>query len=106
MEVKDRGYFSEPPKIQTPIERRDKRKYYRFHRDYGHNTNECQTLKDEIETLIRRGYLSRYMAKKVDHPKPTEEKATKQPQDNRPTVGVILTIYDGKASTSDQKLKL
>ena len=37
MEVKDRGYFSEPPKIRIPIERRDKRKYCRFYKDYGHN---------------------------------------------------------------------
>ena len=71
MEVKDRGYFLKPPKIWTSIERRDKRKYCRFHRDYGHNTNECQTQKDDIEALIRREHLSHYVAKKVDQPKPT-----------------------------------
>ena len=82
MEVKDRRYFPEPPKIWTPIERRDKRKYYRLHKDYGHNTDECQTLKDEIEMLIRRGHLSCYVAKKVDQSKPVEKKAVEQPQDN------------------------
>ena len=79
MEVKDQGYFSEPPKIWTPIEWRDKRKYYHFHRYYGHNTDECQTLKYKIEMLIRRGHLSSYVAKKDDQPKPAEEKAAEKP---------------------------
>ena len=78
MEVKDRGYFLKHLKIRTPTERRDKRKYYRFHRDYGHNTDECQTLKDEIETLLHRGHLFHYVAKKDDQSKPVEEKAAEQ----------------------------
>ncbi|XP_058106953.1 uncharacterized protein LOC131250688 [Magnolia sinica] len=36
---------------------RDKRKYCRFHRDHGHNTADCVDLKDEIETLVRKGHL-------------------------------------------------
>ena len=30
----------------------DKSKYYNFHCDYGYQTNDCVTLKDEIEALI------------------------------------------------------
>ena len=93
MEVKDQGYFSKPLKIRTPMEQRDKRKYCRFYRDYGHNTDECRTLKDEIKALICRGYLSFYMARKADQPKPTKEKAIEQSQDNQLTVGVISIIY-------------
>ena len=53
--------------------------------------------------LIRRGHLSRYVAKKEDQPNPVEEKAAEQPQDNRPTVEVISTICGGEASTSNQE---
>ena len=74
MEVKDRGYFSKPSKIRTSIEQRDKRKYYRFHRDYGHNIDECRTLKDDIEALICRRHLSCYVAKKADLAPASEEK--------------------------------
>ncbi|XP_057997721.1 uncharacterized protein LOC131176668 [Hevea brasiliensis] len=35
------------------VGKRDKGKFYRFHEDYGHTTNECRQLKDEIERLIR-----------------------------------------------------
>ena len=105
MKVKDQRYFSEPPKIRTPIEWRHKMKHCCFHRDYDHNIDECRTLKDEIEMLIHRGHLSRYVAKKGDQPKPIEEKAAEQSQDNRATVGVISTICSGEASTGNQETK-
>ena len=38
----------------------NKSKYCKFHRDYGHDTNDCVTLKDKIETLIRKGRLTKY----------------------------------------------
>ncbi|CAA0825719.1 Unknown protein, partial [Striga hermonthica] len=31
--------------------------YCRFHKDYGHNTDECRHLKNEIEILIKAGHL-------------------------------------------------
>ena len=58
---------------------RDKGKYYHFHKDYGYNTDECRTLKDDIEALTWHGHLSRYVAKKTDQAKPAEEKAIEQP---------------------------
>ena len=37
-------------------------KYCEFHRDYGHRTDNCIQLKREIEFLIRRGYLQRFIS--------------------------------------------
>ena len=50
--------FPLPKKKKFPLA--DKLKYYKFHKDYGHDTNDCVTLKDEIESLIRRGWLGQY----------------------------------------------
>ncbi|KAL8117725.1 hypothetical protein AgCh_015558 [Apium graveolens] len=38
----------------------DKSKYCRFHKNAGHDTDECRQLKDEIEFLIQKGRLSNY----------------------------------------------
>ncbi|RZS16869.1 hypothetical protein BHM03_00048936 [Ensete ventricosum] len=47
--------------MKSHPERRDKRRYYRFHREYGHDTEECRDLQYQIEDLIRRGHLRRYI---------------------------------------------
>ncbi|KAL0381940.1 UNVERIFIED_CONTAM: hypothetical protein Slati_4608200 [Sesamum latifolium] len=36
-------------------------KFCRFHNDYGHSTEECRHLKNEIERLIQNGYLQEYV---------------------------------------------
>ena len=41
---------------------RDNTRYCEFHRDYGHRTDDCIQLKREIEYLIRRGYLRRFIS--------------------------------------------
>ena len=38
----------------------DKNKYCRFHKDVGHDTDDCRQLKDEIEFLIRKGNLNHF----------------------------------------------
>ncbi|CAA0808215.1 Unknown protein, partial [Striga hermonthica] len=40
--------------------------YCRFHKDYGHNTDECRHLKNEIERLIKTGHLKEFIYKDRD----------------------------------------
>ncbi|RZS00502.1 hypothetical protein BHM03_00030208 [Ensete ventricosum] len=37
------------------------RRYCRFHRDYGHDTEECNDLRNQIEDLIHQGHLHRFI---------------------------------------------
>ncbi|PIM99045.1 hypothetical protein CDL12_28463 [Handroanthus impetiginosus] len=37
-------------------------KFCQFHNDYGHDTDECAHLKNEIEKLIKKGYLREFIA--------------------------------------------
>ena len=41
----------------------DKNKYCRFHKDYGHYTEDCRDLKEQIEELIQKGKLQKYARK-------------------------------------------
>ena len=41
---------------------RDNTKYCEFHRDYGHRTDNCIQLRREIEYLIQRGFLRRFIS--------------------------------------------
>ncbi|KAL8478733.1 hypothetical protein ACS0TY_030567 [Phlomoides rotata] len=36
-------------------------KFYHFHNDYGHNTNDCFQLRDEIKRFIQVGHLKEFV---------------------------------------------
>nr|GFA15531.1 reverse transcriptase domain-containing protein [Tanacetum cinerariifolium] len=50
--------FQPPPPMVTLVEKRNSNKFYDFHNDKGHNTDECMQLKKQIEELVRVGKLS------------------------------------------------
>ena len=57
---------------------RDNTKYCEFHRDYGHNTEYCIQLKREIEFLIRRGYLRRFISSESQPQNQAQNQASAQ----------------------------
>ena len=57
MQIRDNPSLQWPKPINSPAERRDMNKYYRFHQDHRYCTNKCKHLKDQVETLIRQGKL-------------------------------------------------
>ncbi|GAV59925.1 LOW QUALITY PROTEIN: hypothetical protein CFOL_v3_03456, partial [Cephalotus follicularis] len=65
-----------PEKMRSPVEKRDLEKYRQYHRDHGHDTEECRQLKNQIEDMIQKGHLCK---------------------------GVIHTIYEGVVSGGDHK---
>ncbi|KAL2512312.1 Ribonuclease H [Abeliophyllum distichum] len=85
-----------PKKMWAPPHRRDETKYCKFHRDHGHDTEDCQQLKEEIERLIKRGQLSKFV--KADKEKGKEAEYRQQPP---PRAGVINVIVGGIAVGGD-----
>ena len=56
-EIKDEPSLKWPRPLHSSPSIHDKRKYYRFHKDHGHYTEDCKDLKEQIEELIRKGKL-------------------------------------------------
>jgi hypothetical protein len=58
--------FKPPPKMRTPPVKRNSQKYCGYHCDHGHRTEECLSLKREIERFIRLGKLKKFMVGNMD----------------------------------------
>ena len=63
MQIKDEHYLKWPKPLHSSPNVHDKKKYCRFHRDHGHYTEDCWDLKEQIEKLIRKGKLQKYVKK-------------------------------------------
>ena len=61
-EVRNEQFLRWPTQMKSDPATRDNSKYCEFHRDYKHHKDDCIQLKREIEFLIRRGYLRRFIS--------------------------------------------
>ena len=62
-QIKDEHYLKWPRPLHSSLNIRDKKKYCRFHQDHGHYTEDCWDLKEQIEELIQKGKLQKYVKK-------------------------------------------
>ncbi|XP_022855587.1 uncharacterized protein LOC111376815 [Olea europaea var. sylvestris] len=102
MEIKDSKELKWPPRLRSPLDTRDKSKYCDFHRDHGHATEDCFTLKWEIETIIKRGFLGSYISN--DKRPRNYQNRDKDPEgrgNKQPTAGIIDIIVGGISSGGD-----
>ena len=86
--------------------KRDNTKYCEFHRGHGYRTDDCIQLRKEIEYLIRRGHLNRYVAsegqKRVQQPLPRQP----TPVQHQPPLGeihVISKVFAGGGESSSAR---
>ena len=103
-QIKDEHYLKWPRPLHSSPNVRDKNKYCRFHRDHGHNTEDCRDLKEQIEELIRKGKLQKYV-KKGEYGKFRDDNRTQREsstgEDDHPSqpprkvIGEISTITGG-----------
>ncbi|RRT55922.1 hypothetical protein B296_00015176 [Ensete ventricosum] len=89
--------------MKSHSERHDKRRYCRFHMKYGHDTEECRDLQYQIEDLIRRGHLRRYVRDQssLSDNRPPRDSS---PRPKGPVEKQINVIFGGPASGGDSSL--
>ena len=63
MQIKDEHYLKWPRPLHSSPNIRDKNKYCHFHKDHGHYTEDFRDLKEQIEELIQKEKLQKYVKK-------------------------------------------
>ncbi|RRT31384.1 hypothetical protein B296_00053690 [Ensete ventricosum] len=83
--------------MKSHPERRNKRRYYHFHREYGHGTEECRDLQYQIEYLIRRGHLRGYVREQPSLPdgRPSRDLSPRPQGSVEKQIDVIFGIHWG-----------
>ncbi|RWW38820.1 hypothetical protein BHE74_00055910 [Ensete ventricosum] len=96
-QIREMGLLKAPSPMKSHPERRDKRRYCHFHREYRHDTEECRDLQYQIEDLIRRGHLRRYVREQSSLPdnRPPRDSSLRP---KGPVEKQIDVIFGGPAS--------
>ena len=114
-EVRNEQFLRWPTQMKSDPSTRDNTKYCEFHRDYGHSTDDCIQLKREIEFLIRREYLRRFISSEsqpqnqaqnqapAQQPPPPPCQATTQHQQPLGEIQVILGGFAGGGESSSAR---
>ncbi|XP_071909730.1 uncharacterized protein [Coffea arabica] len=109
------GQGDRRPKMGTPRNKRNQDRYCAFHRDVGHDTEGYWALRKEIEDLIQRDFLGRFVrqgrsgqeagriyrgdrgeSQRRDRPERRDERRGPSPDQNTQNLaGVINTIVGG-----------
>ncbi|XP_065619908.1 uncharacterized protein LOC136063442 [Quercus suber] len=101
MQIKDEPSLKWPEKMKGDPNKRNRNKYCRFHRDHGHDTDECFDLKQQIENLIRQGKLRNFLGR--DHK--DEKLKGNVEESSQPPLGEIRIILGGSSVGQSSKSK-
>ncbi|XP_075665670.1 uncharacterized protein LOC142635395 [Castanea sativa] len=101
MRIKDEETLAFPDNRRRPQQRLEGQ-HRRFHQDHGHDTADCYDLKQQIEALIRRGRLQRFVNK--ERADPSQNQATRRDNDRpRQPVRDIRMIVGGTMKAGSSK---
>uniref|UniRef100_A0A2N9GHD1 Reverse transcriptase domain-containing protein n=1 Tax=Fagus sylvatica TaxID=28930 RepID=A0A2N9GHD1_FAGSY len=101
MQIRNDPALKWPGKLLTDLDKRPRDKYCRFHRDHGHNTEDCYDLKRQIEELIKQGKLQRFVERGQREGRPQGPRQQRPPVEvlpRPPPLGEIHVITGGVAA--------
>nr|GFB13685.1 hypothetical protein [Tanacetum cinerariifolium] len=93
--------FEQPPRMLGSKRSWDMSKYCYFYEDHGHDTNDCQQLRSQIEEVVKSGQLSHLVKgiKKESAKTSNSQRGEKKEKSTTPAEASILMINQEKACT-------
>ena len=92
--------------LRSPPNKHNQSKYYLYHHDHGHDTEECIQLQDKIEELIKRVWLGQFLRlrskaredqlRPLSQPEPPRRE---EQQEDRSFLNIINTISEGLSTS-------
>ena len=61
MKIKNEPFFKRPNRMMGNPEKRNYNLYCQYHQDYGHTTEDCRSLWDHLDQLVREGKLKQLL---------------------------------------------
>ncbi|GAA0138377.1 hypothetical protein LIER_00134 [Lithospermum erythrorhizon] len=109
-QIEGKNLLPKPVRMRSAPGRRDKTHYCEYHREHGHDTNECKILNAEIVKLIKRGYSKEFTGKGTqrdntcqNHRSPPPPQVKPEPAEVPRLTGRIDTISSGIAGGGDSR---
>ena len=90
--VKNESFFKWPNKMMGNPEKRNRNLYCQYHRDHGHTPEDCRSLWDHLDQLVREGKLKQLL----HHSSGLGGQTTSRPErenPSRPPLGTINVIF-------------
>ena len=101
MQIKDDPSLKWPEKMKGDPNKCNRNKYCHFHKNHGHDTNECFDLKQQVENLIRQGKLKSFLGRDYKD----EKLKGKAEESSQPLLGEIRVIIGGSSTGQSSKSK-
>ena len=96
--VKNEFFFKWPNKIMENPEKRNRNLYCQYHRDHGHTTEDCRSLWDRLDQLVREGKLKQLLHHSSSLGGQTDTRPERE-NPSRPPLGTINVIFAAPGRT-------
>ena len=96
--VKNESFFKWPNKMMGNPEKRNRNLYCQYHRDHDHTTEDCRSLWDHLDQLVREGKLKQLLYHFSSLGGQTDTRPERE-NPSRPPLGTINVIFAAPGRT-------
>ena len=96
--VKNESFFKWPNKMVGNPEKRNRNLHCQYHRDHGHTTEDCRSLWDHLDQLVREGKLKQLLHHSSGLGGQANSRSERETP-SRPLLGTINVIFAAPSRT-------